>query len=881
MPYVPRDRSRHPNVRQLVTRVENKERSQQDARDPRNATQLYVARRGDRMTGPLIGPAGRDPVSDDEYSRKAYVDRHVLRTLIDAKGDLLVGTANDTVDRLPAPLRNRVLMGDPADPRGMRWDWLEIGGAAANRIQFHDHADVGDLTSDDGIIHFHSPEPESTFHGNLYQETNGTLGQRRAVVRIHPAEMNSGAVAELLLFGSSVDGTLRGQARFVAETPVVGPGWPPTASNHLVEKGYVDNEVGTATTNANSRVLRAGDTMTGRLIGPAGLDPASSDEYSRKAYVDARVLRAGDTMTGGLFAPEFRTGRDGFQKIRLEDAGGHAVVRFDSPDSNEGATGYLLQEMSNTFQHVLSLAPSKYNLGSVPYLALWSSTVDNGTKGRVVLEAAGGAVVIGAGTPVEGPNLPPTLDHHLADKAYVDLFLPLTGGTLSGRLIGPNLDPAFANEYTRQSYVMGLHNTAQANANSRVSRAGDTMTGRLIGPAGLDPTSADEYARKAYVDSLVAGYGYVLRSGDTMTGDLAVRTGAAAIHFRSTDATTGFWIRNDGANAVISSKVGDLYFGFEAHAALKHRFWTGGAERVRIEDGGIVMGGDAYINASRGLRVGEVYGAAGLYRGSGELWHAADGHVWRTAANVWLGDLNSSGHLTILGDAHANGFNVGETGEQRMEMHRHSGAWGVGTFLHFYAPGEMQHGNLYQDTTGTAGTTRRQRLWLYPSDMGWGTPQIRMLSSSEDGSIQSELFLDGSTWIKDTPADRSFLVGVGGNCRAVNAANTTWTPLEASEFIPVPSDPAVKDDIRPAPANMTADLRAVKVIRYRLRDDWDDGSRAERLGVDATSLPAIVQRKVPMRGTTITGYELGAMVAWLYGATQEIDRRLSTVEARP
>lgn len=42
----------------------------------------------------------------------------------------------------------------------------------------------------------------------------------------------------------------------------------PSAASHLTRKDYVDGQINTVTTNANSRVLRSGDTMTGVLTAP-------------------------------------------------------------------------------------------------------------------------------------------------------------------------------------------------------------------------------------------------------------------------------------------------------------------------------------------------------------------------------------------------------------------------------------------------------------------------------------------------------------------------------------------------------------------------------------------------------------------------------------
>lgn len=58
---------------------------------------------------------------------------------------------------------------------------------------------------------------------------------------------------------------------------------------------------------------------------------------------------------------------------------------------------------------------------------------------------------------------------------------------------------------------------------------------------------------------------------------LRIGTGSAQIQIGNVDATQGFWIRNDGGNIVISSKVGDIFYGNTGRVGLLHRFGAGGA----------------------------------------------------------------------------------------------------------------------------------------------------------------------------------------------------------------------------------------------------------------------------------------------------------------
>ena len=95
-------------------------------------------------------------------------------------------------------------------------------------------------------------------------------------------------------------------------------GITPVAAADLTRKDYVDagdlvnsneasaaqstadqalSDAAAANNNANTRVLRVGDTMTGQLN---GIVPVGAANFTRKDYVDLRVFRSGDTMAGQL-----------------------------------------------------------------------------------------------------------------------------------------------------------------------------------------------------------------------------------------------------------------------------------------------------------------------------------------------------------------------------------------------------------------------------------------------------------------------------------------------------------------------------------------------------------------------------------------------------
>ena len=66
-----------------------------------------------------------DPLDAADAATKGWVETQtgllVPKSLVDAKGDLLVGTANDTLARLPVGANGTVLTADSAEAGGMKW----------------------------------------------------------------------------------------------------------------------------------------------------------------------------------------------------------------------------------------------------------------------------------------------------------------------------------------------------------------------------------------------------------------------------------------------------------------------------------------------------------------------------------------------------------------------------------------------------------------------------------------------------------------------------------------------------------------------------------------------------------------------------------------
>ena len=90
-----------------------------------------------------------------------------------------------------------------------------------------------------------------------------------------------------------------------------------------------------------------------------------------------------------------------------------------------------------------------------------------------------------------------------ADSTYV----PITGTTMTGVLKGYSTTASFPNELTPKQYVDSLVNSTANNISSNIASwktwlpiAGGTMTGRLI-LNGLTPTYDNEAVSKAYVQN--------------------------------------------------------------------------------------------------------------------------------------------------------------------------------------------------------------------------------------------------------------------------------------------------------------------------------------------------------------------------------------------
>lgn len=89
---------------------------------------------------------------------------------------------------------------------------------------------------------------------------------------------NSGNVASINIYGTGA---------FNA----VNVDLAPTIASHVTRKDYVDSAINTVTNNANTRVLRAGDTMTGNLTAPYFISQNPATQPAHVPRLDQVVVK--------------------------------------------------------------------------------------------------------------------------------------------------------------------------------------------------------------------------------------------------------------------------------------------------------------------------------------------------------------------------------------------------------------------------------------------------------------------------------------------------------------------------------------------------------------------------------------------------------------
>lgn len=86
-------------------------------------------------------------------------------------------------------------------------------------------------------------------------------------------------------------GTIETVGDIVSGQQVISNASGPTGPAHLTRKDYVDSQINTVNANANSRVLRSGDTMTGALTAPNFFSQNPASQPSHVPRFDQIVIK--------------------------------------------------------------------------------------------------------------------------------------------------------------------------------------------------------------------------------------------------------------------------------------------------------------------------------------------------------------------------------------------------------------------------------------------------------------------------------------------------------------------------------------------------------------------------------------------------------------
>ena len=324
----------------------------------------------------------------------------------------------------------------------------------------------------------------------------------------------------------------------------------------FTEINRLSGVTGNVQTQIDGKVSKAGDVMTG-LLTLSGI-PTGNLHAATKGYVDSqdalKVSKAGDTMSGDLTLAGNPTSNlhatpkqyvDTTVSTHANDAALHLTpaqntfldaVTVTATEVNQltGVTGNVQTQLDSKVALAGGTMTGLLVLSADPVANLGAATkqyVD--TKDNLKVSKAGdtmtGALVL-SGNPVANLEATP--------KQYVDTAVSTHAGDTALHLTAAQntfLD-AVTVTAAEVNHLAGVTSSVQAQLDSKVSKAGSTMTGALIlsGAPAVDLQAAN----KKYVDDADALA--VKKAGDTMTGalilnaDPAVALGAATKQYVDT-----------------------------------------------------------------------------------------------------------------------------------------------------------------------------------------------------------------------------------------------------------------------------------------------------------------------------------------------------------
>ena len=341
----------------------------------------------------------------------------------------------------------------------------------------------------------------------------------------------------------------------------------PTAANHAATKTYVDTTVSThaadqtlhvtsvqntlldgitvgfadinqltgissnVQTQINTKVAKAGDTMTG-LLTLSGA-PTVDLHAATKLYVDAgdalKVAKAGDTMTGlltlsGAPTATSHAATKGYVDTTVSTHADDATVHLTSSQNAWidaiTATSTEVNYLSGTTSSVQTQINSKVaKSGDTMTGALTlpgAPTVDLHAATKKYVDDAAALKVAKSGDTMTGfltLHAAPTTALHASTKGYVDNTVTTHSSNAALHLTTAQntwIDAITATS-AEVNYLTGVTSSVQTQINSKFNGSGGSISGDVTLAAGKTifvtkaPATANEVTNKAYVDSLIKG----------------------------------------------------------------------------------------------------------------------------------------------------------------------------------------------------------------------------------------------------------------------------------------------------------------------------------------------------------------------------------------
>ena len=454
----------------------------------------FVKKTGDTMSGMLTLPLTM-PTNDNHAARKGYVDSRI---------NSLSSTISDTGSV----------------------GYVRISGSTMT-----------------GMLTLPVTDPTSVNHstrkGYVDSRINSLSGQVNNVLAGNPGylKLNGGTMSGAINMGNSkitqlpttgLNDTDAVPKKYVDDA--VGGG-----TSGLVSKAYVDSADGL-------RVLKAGDTMTGTLNIAGTTNGIGVDTAPTGASIDVRASSTG--IDGNAAYMSFnrpakyavRFGLDNDNKLKV---GGWSMgnVAYEILNSNNWSS-YIPNQASNDGRYVLRAGDTMSgNLKLPTYNALVADNnhavtkkyvddaVGGGTTGLVsktYVDSADGLRVLKAGDSMSGfltLNANPTSDLHAATKQYVD---SATTGLVSKTYVDTADSARVLKSGDTMTGFLNLHANPTATTHASNKAYVDTQVGTATSAAAAAQATANSAAAAAAAADTNAN-NRVLKTGDTMTGNLVVQ----------------------------------------------------------------------------------------------------------------------------------------------------------------------------------------------------------------------------------------------------------------------------------------------------------------------------------------------------------------------